>query len=253
VTTSAGSQQQLAEQYRHQQALLRAFVVRDVLHLWLRLFDTANARSSWEALRTALTALVRDRSSMSSALATRYYSDARTLASAAGTFRALPAEPPPVEQITATSDGTGVGAFLHGIKVGQPVTRAQQNAGVQLSGALSGLVLDAGRDTVTQAVMDDREAVGWARVTDAHPCAWCAMLAGRGAVYRSRKSAEFAAHSHCACMAAAVFSHDEAWLGNAKDLQDQWQQVTKGLSGNQALNAWRRHWEGRAEPQPASQ
>lgn len=46
---------------------------------------------------------------------------------------------------------------------------------------------NAGRDTVVESA----EANGkrWRRVTDGNPCAFCAMLAGRGPVYRSEDSA----------------------------------------------------------------
>lgn len=245
VAEAAVTQAVLAERYRVQQATLRALVVRDVLKLWLRLFDPAKARNSWPALRLALTALVRDRASMSAALATRYYADSRALAGVPGRFNAVPSPLPAPQLIDGTADSTGVGAFLHAIKTGQPVERARTNAGVQLSGSTSKLVLDAGRQTVQQAVLDDFEALGWARVTDAKPCAWCAMLSGRGPVYKSEQTASFQAHDHCACMAAAVFSRDEAWLGNAEELQQQWDQATLGLSGKDALTAWRQHWEGR--------
>lgn len=42
--------------------------------------------------------------------------------------------------------------------------------------------------------------VRYARVpTSAVPCAWCAMLASRGFVYRNAESAEAASHHHCTC------------------------------------------------------
>lgn len=239
------TQEQLADRYRVQQATLRALVVRDVLRLWLRLFDPLNARNSWPVIRLALTALVRDRAGMSSSLATRYYMESRTLARATGSFTAVQAPPPAAELIDGTADSTGLGAFLHAVKAGQSVERARTNAGIQLSGSTSKLVLDAGRDTVQQAVLADDEAIGWARVTDAKPCYFCAMLASRGPSYKSEQTAAFQAHDHCACVAAAVFSHDEAWLGNAEALQQRWDEATQGRSGRDAITAWRQHWEDR--------
>lgn len=46
---------------------------------------------------------------------------------------------------------------------------------------------NAGRETITESA----EANGrrWRRVTDGNPCSFCAMLAGRGPVYRSEDSA----------------------------------------------------------------
>lgn len=245
------SQNQLAGQYRQQQALLRARTVRDVLQIFLALFDPANARTSWPAVRLAISNLVANQGLLSGGLAATYYQQARTFAGASGAFTPTPAPLPSPELVAATQDSTGLGAFLHAVKTGQTQDQARKNAGVQLTGATSRLVLDVGRQTVQQAVRQDPEALGWARVTDAHPCAFCAMLAGRGPVYRSEKTAAFQAHNHCACVAAPVFSRDEAWLGHAADLAEQWQQVTRGKSGDAARIAWRQHWEGRA-PTPTA-
>lgn len=66
-------------------------------------------------------------------------------------------------------------------------------------------ILDSGRQTVLNAVKSDRKATGWERDTDGDPCSFCAMLATRGAVYRSEASADFQAHSNCKCWAEPVF------------------------------------------------
>lgn len=262
--------------------MLRALIVQQVIELWMRLFNPQQARASWPALRIALVAFIRDHGVTSSLYAIRYYSRVREesltgrlvdplrqlrLPREAERVRvpSLPPvdapggitaprvapftpEPAPVvadDVIGRNLDQTGLGAFLHGMRAGQSVETARKNAAAQLSGAASKLVLDAGRDTIQQAVRDDAEAIGWARVTDAKPCSFCAMLASRGPVYKSRQSAGFQAHNHCACVPAPVFSEDEAWLGHASDLYEQWQQVTAGKSGTDAMIAWRRHWEGR--------
>lgn len=296
-------QVELAEQYRVQQAALRAAVVQQVLSLWLRLFDPVRARETWSPLRTALLLLVRDRAQVSGLISVRYYMQARDLwaaqpvpvrpseparsrpalsqphpperpsvggrqpvlgqprptpilepaaqhppLAARPTARAFTPDPVPAvadEAIMRDLDSTGLGAFLHSVKAGQEIEQAKQNAGVQLSGAASKMVVDAGRDTIQQAVRDDEDAIGWARVTDAKPCAFCAMLASRGPAYKSRKTASFQAHNHCACVAVPVFSEDEVWLQHGQDLAAQWQKATAGKTGKDAMIAWRRHWEGR--------
>jgi hypothetical protein len=67
-------------------------------------------------------------------------------------------------------------------------------------------VLDLGRDSIIDSVHKDTQAEAWARVTEPKPCAFCALLATRGAVYKSEKSAEFEAHDHCRCHAQPVFT-----------------------------------------------
>jgi len=142
-------------------------------------------------------------------------------------------------------DATGIAAFKRAISLGRSPEEALQIAGVTLSGSISRLVLSGGRDAILGNVRKDRQAVGWARLTDKDPCAWCSMLASRGPVYRSRHTAEFAAHDHCACMPIAAWSRDEAWLQHSRDLYEQWQQVTAGHSGADARKEWRRYWDNR--------
>ncbi|MFJ7909032.1 hypothetical protein [Kitasatospora sp. NPDC096204] len=74
------------------------------------------------------------------------------------------------------------------------------------SGAGGMLVQDAGRDAVHLALQDDPGAIGYFRATDASPCYFCALMAGRGAVYKSKRTAAFGAHPHCHCQAVPIFS-----------------------------------------------
>lgn len=58
-----------------------------------------------------------------------------------------------------------------------------------LAGSVQRLIANAGRDTVRANVMRDRIRVGYARIPKAGCCAFCSMLASRGAVYNSAESA----------------------------------------------------------------
>lgn len=60
-----------------------------------------------------------------------------------------------------------------------------------LAGATQKLIANAGRDTVIAQSGADRTRVGYARIPRLGCCAFCALMASRGAVYRSRESAEF--------------------------------------------------------------
>ncbi|MFJ7275314.1 hypothetical protein [Kitasatospora sp. NPDC098663] len=74
------------------------------------------------------------------------------------------------------------------------------------TGAGGMLVQDAGRDAIHAALQDDPGAIGYYRKTDASPCYFCALMAGRGAVYKSKRTAAFGAHPHCHCQAVPIFS-----------------------------------------------
>lgn len=60
-------------------------------------------------------------------------------------------------------------------------------------------VRQAGRDTLVSNANRDRRAKGWAIVPSGTACAYCVMLASRGATYTSEDTAEASVHAHCSC------------------------------------------------------
>jgi len=59
-----------------------------------------------------------------------------------------------------------------------------------------------------------------ARVASANSCAFCAMLASRGPVYKE-ETVDFEAHDHCTCGSEPVYEGAE-WPPNSKEYQDLW-------------------------------
>ncbi|MCS4278026.1 hypothetical protein M2390_003246 [Mycetocola sp. BIGb0189] len=77
-----------------------------------------------------------------------------------------------------------------------------------LAGSVQKAVAGAGRSTIDSNVRRDRAKVTYARTPRAGCCAWCAMLASRGAVYGSSESAGGEAlkyHGLCRCTATPIF------------------------------------------------
>lgn len=126
-----------------------------------------------------------------------------------------------------------------------------------LADSLGRTVQDAGRQTIIGNVKRDRVATGWARIpepelTTSGTCAFCAMLASRGAVFK-QDTVQFRAHlpragkGHvCVCHAAPVFGKyrpDDL----AKKYQDLWQSavVDQKRHGRDARAAFRQAVEGR--------
>jgi hypothetical protein len=74
----------------------------------------------------------------------------------------------------------------------QPVTEAGStavaDAKARLAAATERLVLDAGQQTIVQNVAADRKARGYARIPEPNACAFCLMLATRGAVYKTDRA-----------------------------------------------------------------
>lgn len=116
----------------------------------------------------------------------------------------------------------------------------------------------SGRNLVDQASKRDSRVVGWARVTDGNPCHFCAMLASRGAVYKTQNSAATTRnydfpendpeslkkyHPGCHCQVVPVYSRTDFLTPEARSFSDQWREVTRGKSGDAARSAWRKHIE----------
>lgn len=125
---------------------------------------------------------------------------------------------------------------------GQRLDQARDNSFVESSGAATKAVLTGGRRSLLTLLEEDRQIVGWVRVTDANPCAFCAMLASRGIVrYRSEAAARFQAHDHCACTAEPVYDYDSPLPGRAQEFKDLWNEHIRGkYSGAEARREWRR-------------
>ena len=92
---------------------------------------------------------------------------------------------------------------------------------VKVDGIASRLVADVGRGAIVDSVAEDRAAVAVARMAAPDACAFCRVMAIRGAVYKDEQTAgraanskfvgagEFKYHDHCRCWAAPVFDGEE--------------------------------------------
>ena len=106
---------------------------------------------------------------------------------------------------------------------------------------------EAFTDAVESDEDDDGPEIGWARVlTGAESCGFCAMLASRGPVYKSKKSASDAGgvdgksyHDNCDCEVVLV-REDQDWVGREEyeALEHLWASSTAGTNGKSALKAF---------------
>lgn len=117
-------------------------------------------------------------------------------------------------------------------------------------------ILGAGRASVVDLVSVDDQAVGYMRVgTGLENCGFCNMLIARGIVFKTRDAALFRQgiknspyHDNCDCDAVPVFSgKEDETPGYSEHLEMQrlWKDVTAGLSGKDAISAWRKYWRSR--------
>lgn len=143
---------------------------------------------------------------------------------------------------------------------------ARQVMATTLAGSAQRLALAGDRDTVAATVRDSDVVVGWRRQVDADPCAFCAMLASRGAVYKTAATAgdpQFGGtqyHDHDQCIVVPLYEREEE-PPEVDELFHLWRQVTTGHSGKAAIREWRRWWDEnrgevdlgqRAEPPPTT-
>lgn len=252
-------QAEAAQSFRRTQALIAAQMARQVLRVWRELMNPAKVDQSWSAVRSALTPIVQQARQQSAILARAAYMDARRAAGVPdGGFDPEGPLRLAIARLESSLDVTGPVEFKKAIAAGKSPQEAMDAAAVRMVGSTQYLALEGGRSVMNRSVEADEQATGWSRVTDADPCAWCAMLASRGPVYKSAKTAGDPRqggnryHDHCACQAWPAFTLDEPFIGLADQLYSDWRRVTSGTGGANAVNAFRRWWEseGRANYTP---
>jgi len=250
-----------AQRFRRTQALLAAQMARQILRVWRELMNPAKVDQSWPAVRAALMPIVQQARDQSAALAGAAYMDARRTAGVAdGSFDPEGPLQLAIDRLQSSLDVTGPVEFKKAIAAGKTPQQAMDAAAVRMVGSTQYLALEGGRSVMQRSIGADEMATGWSRVTDSDPCAWCAMLASRGPIYKSAQTAGDPRqggnryHDHCGCQAWPAFTLDEPFIGLADQLYSDWRRVTSGTGGRDAVNAFRRWWEseGRAAYTPPS-
>jgi len=125
--------------------------------------------------------------------------------------------------------------------------------------------ISEGREVLEQVAQKDEYVKAWARGTRPNCCAFCAMLASRGFIFKSEFAAQFTRntttragndaspdmdggfrlyHDNCKCFPILRWVKKPTLPPQNATFEAQWKQVTKGYSfsdgKNNALNAWRR-------------
>jgi hypothetical protein len=194
----------------------------DLVRWWAEL-DTSDGRAAAAALEAFMTELTAAYGSVAAALGADFYDTLREAAGAPNLFRADLADPVPPRQVEAAARWAAGPLFG-----GEGPNAALEHA----AGAVQRLVVQPARDTIALNVTRDPARPGWARVPRGKGCAFCRMLAGRGAVYSSAKAAGQmnSYHDHCKCTATPV------WRGqklpyDADELEQQYRAARENASG----------------------
>lgn len=236
AVTAQGAQ--ISEEHRRRQVLLRGLITAQLLQVW-GAFSLQDVDTSWTAIEPAVMAIVANGRRMSELLAENYYRDFRLAEGIRGGIPDLAARTEWRAAAQASLQITGPIAAKRLLAAKAP--RAAEVAFVRMSGAATRIVANGGRDVLIGATSRDRRSVGYARVTSPKPCAFCAMLAGRGPQYRSAGTAGFHAHDHCSCYPEPVFDRRSKWPGRGREFQDLYKASTQGEDN--PLAAFRRAYE----------
>lgn len=157
----------------------------------------------------------------------------------------------PPRTVATQLHSSGAAVLKARIAKGVPPAEAKQKAASAVAAKVVKQVADGGRAPLAAEVRTgNRGAVGYARVIDADPCPFCAMLASRGAVYRSDAfkgsndlfagDGAFKVHDGCECTLEPVYGRSVTDLppGSAK-LAEEWAEIAAGRSD--PFGYWRRY------------
>ena len=234
---------EVTTRYRKALSLAVEASLKEMLRL-LRPLTAGNVDGWWATNSAEIEGIVATGHDVTASLAARYLRDHALTAGK----KVLPTlvKPSP-EQIATALRVTGPVAFKQQMLVSGLEDAARRVMIQRVTGAGRRLILAGARSTTEATVSKSKVIVGYQRVTSGSPCAFCAMLASRGAVYKSERTAGEgnAYHDSCACTAAPLYSRSSTPAPFAAE----WAQA-KSLAGEQGVSqvvAFRRLIEGRTQ------
>lgn len=227
----------LTQRHRREQLALRAASLRDLQRLW-PVFDPFSIASYGEFV-TAAIPLVLNQFNESAAIGVAYYNAFRFAEGAGGSISTVLAQALSRELIMANLRATGLQGTMRAIRSGFSPQAASRQGFVQVSGAVGRMILLGGNNSILRTLGNDQRVLGYARVTASQPCEFCAMVSSRGPVFQRQNTADFQAHGHCACTAEPHYE-GSVWPGKGQQFRQMWDAATEGLSGRDAINAFRR-------------
>lgn len=195
------------------------------------LLDPADLDGSFPRWSRMALEVIRDQFDTSARLGSTYLTTFRALEIGLEGAPSVPISPVVnLEQAITSLYVTGPIEARKQLGAGASIDEAMRRA--EASSAASGMrhSLAGGRAAVMDGLAIDGSARGYARVASGRCCAFCAMLASRGAVYLSRQSALTtkagrAYHDNCACSVEPIFRPDADWPTGSRHYADLWKQA----------------------------
>ncbi len=173
----------------------------DLLDFWRSITIAGDPGAVAGDVRGVLPDLVDAYVPLAAEVGASFYDDARAAAGSSGAYLARLADPPAAGRVQELISW-GVAPLF---RVDSPDPDLALS---RLTGGTQRIVADGARETIEANVAADPAAPRYARHASANACAFCAMLATRGAVYHSEADAGADFHDHCHCVAVPVFRGD---------------------------------------------
>lgn len=228
----------LTETHRIAQARIGTQTVQQMLAAW-GILDPTDVDGSVDRWLAVVLPVIRSNRTQSAQLAAAYTTAFRSLEVG------QPGRPPDLaadfelDAVVTSLIVTGPAALKAATARGLGLRTAAQLGASRSAAAAMRHALNGGRDTVMRSIRSDSSAVGYYRVTSGNTCAFCAMVASQGVIYKDQDRAGFQPHDRCACGPEPVYRSDSRPPATSQRYADLWQSTTEGLSGADAVAAFR--------------
>lgn len=194
---------QLSDVIAYQAAVddLSTLALAELIAFWRNIADGDPAATAG-LLREFVPDLVDTYNPMSAEIAASFYEETRVAANVPEPHTVILAPTPNADTLQNRLSWAVAPLFRTQEEIAVP----DQNLALSRLTSATQLDVAAGaRDTIDLNVSEDRGRPKFARHASANACAFCALMATRGSVYRTAESAGRDYHSHCHCVAYPVF------------------------------------------------
>lgn len=191
---------QALKEYRSAQSGLSVLAQAQLITFWASL-NTDDAVATSAALQLFMPELINEYGDMAGAVAADFYDSLRADSVAKRSYRAVLSDVVKPDAVKANTRWAVNPLFGN-----TDPTQTLDNLNLVTDKAVKA----SGRNTIELNVERDPALARFARVpTGAKTCKFCLMLASRGAIYLSQKTADDAYHGHCDCQAIPVWDDND--------------------------------------------
>lgn len=252
------------QQHYVTQAGLLVLLIRALKKLWPTI-DRNDLKTTQPVYVAQVAQLVEEYARASIEIALQYFEDERASAGITDRFSPPIVDPPTFAQIEDSVKGamddlwSSPGTVTLDVIDAPPIEDIETSVQAKVEGAVEMLVADAGRNEMMEAIDADTKVRAYARITKPGACAFCMMLATRGAVYKSKATAGVIAdavgdeinryHPECHCTVQAIYADHFEASAAVRESAALWETPSvKNVRGSKAKQkAFRRAYEGRAD------